>query len=188
MRASSRSAARNGQSFDAMKTRPCRSSTAYGTPLRAAPTYRPEPGLPSAKFAGLTRRGCFEMYSRISFLSQMWFPPVSTSMPAANNSSAIRGVMPNPAAEFSPLAMTRSIWRVSTMSASRSATIPRPGEPTMSPINRIFICSLCQALRLCAGRVRRSCLRKNTLQGYTRFHKKWRGPLRRVGLDPEPPV
>ena len=68
----------------------------------------------------------------------MWFPPVITSIPEANSSSARRGVIPNPEAEFSPLAMHRSIWRCERMSASRSCTILRPGEPTMSPMNRIF--------------------------------------------------
>ena len=46
---------------------------------------------------------------KISLRSQMWLPPVSTSIPQPNNSSASRGVMPNPDAEFSPLAMHRSM-------------------------------------------------------------------------------
>src|ERR1019366_5614010 len=54
------------------------------------------------------------------------------------SSSASAGVIPNPAAAFSQLAMTRSTaccWR---SSGRRSFTIVRPGRPKMSPIKRIF--------------------------------------------------
>ena len=48
-------------------------------------------------------------------------------------------VMPNPAAEFSPLAMTKSIWCRSISAGSPLRTISRPGFPKMSPMKRIFI-------------------------------------------------
>src|SRR5262245_36003264 len=47
------------------------------------------------------------------------------------------GLIPEPSAEFSPLAITKSIdsrWR---SAGSDSVTILTPGLPTMSPINRI---------------------------------------------------
>src|ERR1017187_10674408 len=49
------------------------------------------------------------------------------------------GVMPNPPAEFSALAITRSIWFPSTMRETWRATMPRPGDAKISPINRRFI-------------------------------------------------
>src|SRR5579885_2222881 len=44
--------------------------------------------------------------------------------------------MPKPEAEFSPLAMTRSIWRCATMSASRSWTLGR-GKLGREPLNKV---------------------------------------------------
>src|SRR5215471_15781043 len=46
--------------------------------------------------------------------------------------------MPNPAAAFSPLAMTRSAEYCFTSSDRRSLTIVRPGRPKMSPMKRMF--------------------------------------------------
>ena len=43
-----------------------------------------------------------------SFWSHKWSPVVMTSTPAEKISSAVLGVMPEPPAEFSPLAMTKS--------------------------------------------------------------------------------
>ena len=43
-----------------------------------------------------------------SFWSHKWSPLVMTSTPAEKISSAVLGVMPEPPAEFSPLAMTKS--------------------------------------------------------------------------------
>ena len=96
----------------------------------------PEPGEPGGKLAGRSSRGWCGKYSKISLRSQMWFPPDSTEIPSAIRSSAILGVMPNPAAEFSALAITRSTDLCVTMSCKRSCTILRPGEPTMSPMNK----------------------------------------------------
>jgi hypothetical protein len=48
------------------------------------------------------------MYSKISFLSQMWLPVVMTCAPRSKSSSAMEGVMPKPPAAFSPLMMSRS--------------------------------------------------------------------------------
>src|SRR5471032_1648837 len=45
--------------------------------------------------------------------------------------------MPKPAAEFSALAITRSIRWKSTIPASSRRTSSRPGLPTISPMNRI---------------------------------------------------
>ena len=130
---------RNGSSIAGRKILPCRLITQYLTPFLTVPMYSPLPGLPSGKFAGRSSRGSCGMYSRISRLSQLWFPPVSTAMSVWRSSSASRGVMPKPEAEFSPLARTRSIFRCATRSARRSCTIWRPGEPTMSPIKSMRI-------------------------------------------------
>src|SRR5947208_11027724 len=73
----------------------------------------------------------------ISRLSQIWLPVVITSMPRSNKSSAKEGVMPNPAAAFSPFARTRSIECSRTKPFNFSRTIFRPGRPKISPINRI---------------------------------------------------
>ena len=43
-----------------------------------------------------------------SFWSHRWSPLVMTSTPAEKISPAVLGVMPEPPAEFSPLAMTKS--------------------------------------------------------------------------------
>ena len=43
-----------------------------------------------------------------SFWSHKWSPVVMTSTPAEKISPAVLGVMPEPPAEFSPLAMTKS--------------------------------------------------------------------------------
>jgi hypothetical protein len=47
------------------------------------------------------------------------------------------GVMPKPAAEFSPFAITTSIPCDDRMSARWSATITRPAWPKMSPMKRV---------------------------------------------------
>src|ERR1019366_2403216 len=61
-----------------------------------------------------------------------------TSMPRSKSSSASEGVIPNPAAAFSQLAMTTSTecWR--TSSGKRSFVISLPGRPKMSPMKRMF--------------------------------------------------
>src|ERR1017187_7539365 len=61
-----------------------------------------------------------------------------TSMPRSKSSSASEGVIPNPAAAFSQLAMTRSTecWR--TSSGKRSFVMSLPGRPKMSPMKRMF--------------------------------------------------
>jgi hypothetical protein len=66
-------------------------------------------------------------------------PDVITSMPYPKRTSAMSPVMPNPAAEFSPLAMTKSIWCRSIRAGRPRRTISRPGLPKMSPMKRIFI-------------------------------------------------
>src|SRR5271155_2117067 len=58
-------------------------------------------------------------------------------MPISKRSSASGGVMPKPAAEFSPLASMRSIACSFTRDESRSLTMVRPGLPKMSPIKRM---------------------------------------------------
>lgn len=47
--------------------------------------------------------------------------------------------MPKPAAEFSPLAITRSMEWSFIRSGRRSLTMVRPGRPKMSPMKRIFM-------------------------------------------------
>src|SRR5712692_10239164 len=69
----------------------------------------------------------------------MWFPLVMTCTPTANNSRATSGVTPNPPAAFSALAMTKSTPRSRTSFGTCRATVFRPGSPTISPMNRIFI-------------------------------------------------
>src|SRR5713101_5508199 len=73
----------------------------------------------------------------ISRLSQMWLPVVITSMPSSKRSSASAPVIPNPPAEFSPLAITRSMAWCFTNPGRRSLTIFRPGRPKMSPMKRM---------------------------------------------------
>src|SRR3990170_3840384 len=74
-----------------------------------------------------------------SFLSQTWFPEVRRSTPNPNSSSATEGVIPNPAAAFSALAMVRTT-PCSRFTADRCwATCSRPGFPTISPMNRTRI-------------------------------------------------
>src|SRR6266542_4029408 len=46
-------------------------------------------------------------------------------------------VTPNPAAEFSTFAITKSMPRCSTMAGMARFAISRPGLPKMSPMNRI---------------------------------------------------
>src|ERR1700758_1481 len=70
----------------------------------------------------------------ISRLSQTWLPVVMTSMPSSKSSSARGGVIPKPAAEFSPLAMMRWMAWSLTSEGSFSLTMMRPGLPKMSPI------------------------------------------------------
>src|SRR5512136_2184863 len=79
------------------------------------------------------------MKPRTSFLSQTWFPVVSRCMPHSRSSSTVSRVMPNPAAAFSPLAMTRSTPCSFSRPGRSSRTARRPGRPTMSPMNRICI-------------------------------------------------
>src|SRR5580700_8374957 len=61
---------------------------------------------------------------------------------SSKSSSASAGVMPKPAAEFSPLAMTRSMASSRTMPGRRSLTMVRPGRPKMSPMKRIRMFTL----------------------------------------------
>ena len=73
-----------------------------------------------------------------SFWSHRWSPVVMMSTPAAKISCAVAGVMPEPPAEFSPLAMTTSISNWRRKRGKSSFTARRPGSPTMSPMKRIF--------------------------------------------------
>ena len=50
---------------------------------------------------------------------------------------AVSGVMPEPPAEFSPLAITQSSWWRERNSGTSLRTARRPGSPTMSPMNRM---------------------------------------------------
>src|SRR5512135_2609478 len=58
-------------------------------------------------------------------------------MPHSSSSSTVSRVMPNPAAAFSALAMTRSTPCSLTRPGRSSRTARRPGRPTMSPIKSI---------------------------------------------------
>ena len=78
------------------------------------------------------------MYSKISFLSQMWLPVVMTCAPRSKSSSAMAGVRPKPPAAFSPLMTRRSTEWVSSRWGRCSCTMWRPAEPKISPTNRIF--------------------------------------------------
>ena len=55
--ASTRSAARKGQSASFMKTRPSRLTTPTVVPSAARKTRQPSPGVPGGRFAGRTSRG-----------------------------------------------------------------------------------------------------------------------------------
>src|ERR1039458_7686440 len=61
-----------------------------------------------------------------------------TSTPAEKISPAVLGVMPEPPAEFSPLAMTKSSACCSRNLGRRVLTALRPGCPTMSPMKSSF--------------------------------------------------
>src|SRR5947207_7105881 len=73
----------------------------------------------------------------ISFLPQMWSPPVITWTPALKSSSASEGISPLPPARFSPLAMTQSTDSRRQYSPRRLTMMERPGLPTTSPIARM---------------------------------------------------
>lgn len=62
-----------------------------------------------------------------------------TAIPDRNKSIAILGVIPRPAAEFSPFAITKSISRSRFKLGKRPITALRPGSPTISPKNKILI-------------------------------------------------
>src|SRR5258708_7910080 len=74
----------------------------------------------------------------LSLRSQMWLPPVRTSIPAAKRPDAESRVRPKPPAAFSPLQTTRSIaWR-RLSSGSSARTTSRPGAPITSAMKRMF--------------------------------------------------
>src|SRR5213592_850947 len=60
------------------------------------------------------------------------------STPAEKISSAVFGVMPEPPAQFSPLATTASNRCCRRNSGTSVFTARRPGSPTMSPMNKNF--------------------------------------------------
>src|SRR5947209_18815478 len=62
-----------------------------------------------------------------------------TSTPAANNWSAIRGVIPSPPAAFSPLTMTKSGASSSRSAGSMPSSVRLPKPPTRSPANRMLM-------------------------------------------------
>src|SRR4051812_45053684 len=59
-----------------------------------------------------------------------------TSTPYPRMVSAMSPVTPKPAAEFSTLAITKSMSRCSTSAGMARFAISRPGLPKMSPMNR----------------------------------------------------
>src|SRR5436190_21452422 len=61
-----------------------------------------------------------------------------TSTPEMNNSLAVLTVIPDPPAEFSPFAITRSKPHCERSRGTSVFTTRRPGSPTTSPINKIF--------------------------------------------------
>src|SRR5215207_3245706 len=61
------------------------------------------------------------------------------SAPAANRSSAVRGVMPTPPAAFSPLTTTKVGTYSSSSAGSRARSVRRPRPPTTSPMKRIVV-------------------------------------------------
>src|SRR4029077_20092586 len=71
--------------------------------------------------------------------SHTWFPFVMTSAHASWISRAISPVRPAPPAAFSPLTITRSIFRSRFTAGTSAATAWRPGFPTTSPTKRTLI-------------------------------------------------
>src|SRR5947207_1342172 len=137
MSASASSAARNGQSTGAMKTRPIRFRTATrASERRAFCTVHPTPGTPGGKFNGRSSRPLSRMYGTISRFCQTWLPEVSTSTPASCSSSAERGSTPFPPDAFSQLAMMNSMSSCAARRGTRAASARRPGRPTTSPRKR----------------------------------------------------
>src|SRR5438552_9746753 len=137
MSASASSAARNGQSTGAMKTRPIRFRTATrASERRAFCTVHPTPGTPGGKFNGRSSRPLSRMYGTISRFCQTWLPEVSTSTPVSCSSSAERGSTPFPPDAFSQLAMTNSMPSCAARRGTRAASARRPGRPTTSPRKR----------------------------------------------------
>src|SRR5438094_91285 len=69
----------------------------------------------------------------------MSVPEVRTSIPQSKNSSAIFGVIPNPAAAFSQFRIVRSAWYSCWRDSRYWRTIARPAFPTVSPMKSIFM-------------------------------------------------
>src|SRR3990172_4034931 len=116
-----------------MKTRPIRDVTTYGDPLRPRKAPHPRPSTPGGKLAGRRTFSSSRTRGNPSRLSQVWFPPVSTSTPASKSSRATGPVSPTPPAAFSPLAMTRSTSRCDRSRDRNSRPALLPGLPTTSP-------------------------------------------------------
>src|SRR3989304_8197384 len=119
-----------------MKTRPIRDVTTYGDPLRPRKAPHPRPSTPGGKLAGRNTFSSSRTRGSPSRLSQVWFPPVSTSTPASKSSRTAGPVLPTPPAACSPLAMTRSMSRRDRIRDRNSRTTLRPGLPTTSPRKR----------------------------------------------------
>src|ERR1051325_5613727 len=93
--------------------------------------------------AGRSKRSSLGMNSRISRLSQMWLPEVSTSTCWSRNVLAMAGVTPKPAAAFSTFTTVRSMSCCSRRDGRSLAIAARPGSPKTSPTIRIFMELFC---------------------------------------------
>src|SRR5213594_3437160 len=77
-----------------------------------------------------------------------------TSTPAASRASAVDGVSPMPPATFSPLAVTKSMPRVSRSPGSSCSTAWRPGLPirASAPTSRTPLLRVLHGARLADDR------------------------------------
>src|SRR5438552_9085462 len=91
------------------------------------------------------------------------------STPAEKISPAVLGVMPEPPAEFSPLATTASSRCCRRSSGTSVLTARRPGSPTMSPMNRIFTPPRVRGAEPGASTTNSTtCIRRSTFAGMFR--------------------
>ena len=149
---SSASAHRKGHSaFSPMKVRPSTVNTSRRNPFFS--TMRcSRPGFTVGRLAGRHTRSRATISVSKPFWSHTWSPSVRASTPPSSSVWAMLAVMPEPAAAFSPLAMTKSIPRSALSFATSAPTISRPGLPTMSPMKRNFMSVNCHREAVTAGR------------------------------------
>ena len=74
----------------------------------------------------------------MSFFPHVWFPIVTTSVPASNKSLKFLSNSPIPPAAFSPFVTTKSISSLFFKSGNIPFSFLTPASPTMSPTANTF--------------------------------------------------